>query len=368
MVRTSTVPNPQTTRTELGERQTRRQFASLTLVLVTMLVVPFGLRALNMLAPAETGTPSYLPALEPIWERQMAFDANVVADLKVLQADYVLIGDSMAGSRVDPTDLANLLDPRGVAPIYYAATGSAFWYLAIKNWIVPSQTHPRLIIIFFRDENLTDPMFRVTGMYRGQLDRVARDHEGVLNDILAAHTQGAWFRVHAFADRLFQVERARRWVEPMLVSAPLDVAARGKARRSLLDRMNTELFKLDALRQMAPADMAQGDASTYDFRRNVNRSVLPEMLKIARRAGIKLAFVRVQRRPEGGKPPAQSSELQQYVRDLKSYLEQNGALFHDDWGDADQPLSIYADGDHVSSEFRRQYTENFVRKNPAFFR
>ena len=55
-----------------------------------------------------------------------------------------------------PTHLAVLLGYRDVAPIYYAATGSAFWYLALKNWVVASQVRPKLVIFFFRDENLTD--------------------------------------------------------------------------------------------------------------------------------------------------------------------------------------------------------------------
>jgi hypothetical protein len=56
------------------------------------------------------------------------------------------------------------------------------------------------------------------------------------------------------------------------------------------------------------------------------------------------------------------------VRDLRAYLEANGALFADDWGDSDQPLSIYSDGDHVSRDARAGYTERFLKKHPAFFR
>jgi hypothetical protein len=53
---------------------------------------------------------------------------------------------------------------------------------------------------------------------------------------------------------------------------------------------------------------------------------------------------------------------------LQAYIESNGGLFADDWGDPDQPLSIYSDGDHVSPGFRKRYTELFLRKHPAFFR
>jgi hypothetical protein len=289
----------------------RAQAAALVAVLIGGLLLPLGWRAVNRLAPAGTATPSYLPALEASRAREMAFDTNVVTDLKAMQPEWVLIGDSMAGSRIDATQLSILLDYRAVAPIYYAATGSAFWYLALKNWIAASQTHPRLVIVFFRDENLTDPMFRVSGMYRGNLDRVARDREPILNDILAMHAHGAWYKAHEALDQVYEHGAARVWLEPLLVNAPVSVVARPKARRALLDRINQDVFGLQALRQMAPADMGQGDESAYDFPRNLPRSVLPEMLKVARRAGLKLAFVRVQRRPGGHAPPEQSPALRQ---------------------------------------------------------
>lgn len=346
----------------------RARFAALAAVLAATLVVPLGWRPLDRLAPAGTDSPSYLPALEPSRTREMGFDTNVVTDLKSMQPEWVLIGDSMAGSRVDATHLSTLLEYRAVAPIYYAATGSAFWYLALKNWIVASQVHPRLVIIFFRDENLTDPMFRVTGIYRGNLDRAARDREPVLNDVVAMHTAGGWYKVHASLDRLYESAGARRWFEPLLVDAAVAAVARPKSRRTLLGRINDEVFGLQALRQMAPADMAAAADAAYDFHRDLPTSLLPEMLKVARRAGLHLAFVRVQRRPEGNAPPAQPPALRQYVRDLREYLDANGALFADDWGDPDQPLAIYSDGDHVSREFRERYTEQFLRKHPAFFR
>ena len=69
-----------------------------------------------------------------------------------------------------------------------------------------------------------------------------------------------------------------------------------------------------------------------------------------------------------GEAARQSPALQRYVNDLRRYIEANGGLFADDWGDPDQPLSIYADGDHVSRDFRERYTELFLRKHPEFFR
>ncbi len=130
-----------------------------------------------------------------------------------------------------------------------------------------------------------------------------------------------------------------------------------------------ELFGLQALRQMTAADMAHGDDdSAFDFRRNLPRSILPRMFDAARHGGITLAFVRVQRRPGPDGPPPQSPTLRRYMKDLQAYIESQGGLFADDWGDPDQPLSVYADGDHLSRDFRERYTDQFLRKHPAIFR
>jgi hypothetical protein len=341
---------------------------ALAVVLAATLVIPLGLRALNRFAPATNVPASYLPALEARRARE-PFDAKPIADLRRIQPETVVLGDSMAGTRLDASQLSGMLDYRMVQSFYYAATGSAFWYLALKNWVVASQVHPKLVIIFFRDENLTDPMFRVTGIYRVTLDWAARLGEPTLNDILAMHTRGAFFRVHDTLATIYQHDATRDWLEPGLTSLPIALLVRPRSRPRLLERINAEIFGLQSLRQMADADMAQAeDEAAFDFARNLPRSVLPEMFDVARHGGIKLAFVRVQRRPEADGPPRQSPALRRYVADLRAYIEANGGLFADDWGDPDQPLAVYADGDHLTRDFRARYTELFLRKHPAFFR
>jgi hypothetical protein len=62
----------------------------------------------------------------------------------------------------------------------------------------------------------------------------------------------------------------------------------------------------------------------------------------------------------GGRPPEQSPKLQRYVADLRRWLDENGATFHDDTGDPEQTLDLYADGDHIAN--RRRYTEIFRQR------
>ena len=56
------------------------------------------------------------------------------------------------------------------------------------------------------------------------------------------------------------------------------------------------------------------------------------------------------------------------MTDLQAYLAEHGAYFHDDWGDPDQPLAMYADGDHLVRDARIPYTDRFLEKHAPIFR
>jgi hypothetical protein len=337
---------------------------SLGLVVAGTLVVPLGLRAVNAAVRSPKAAPSYIPAIESPRERA-PFDVAVVNDLRGGRPDYITIGDSMAGTRIDTGDLGRLVYGRRVVGLFDAGRGSAFWYLAFKNWIVEAGVKPRTVIFFFRDENLTDPLFRV---WPGSLDRAASEAEPRLNEILAARANGTFFRVHQAAQAVYQYDAVRAWLEPKLLRAPAALASESAAPDAFLDRMNEEVFKLEALRPMVLADMEAADDKAYDFRKFLPVSLLPEILRLSKVYDVPVAFVRVQRRPEGNKPPRQSKALKRYVSDLASYLAANGAGFHDDWGDPELTLEMYGDGDHIKSEYRSYYTAVLVRKAPGLFR
>ena len=343
--------------------QRRRGFALLAVVLGAF-TVPLGLRAVNAAVRPPDAAPSYIPSVEAPRVRA-PFDSEAVAALRESANDYILVGDSMAGTRIDPGHLSRLIGGHGAAALFHPGSGPAYWYLTFKNLVVNAGLKPKAVVFFFRDENLTDTLFRV---YPSALDRVARQQEPVLDEILAARARGTYYRVHGAVRRAYQYDQTRAWLEPLLIRAPVAWSAGRRARKKLLDAINNEVFALEALRPMVAADMASASGEALDFDRHLPTSVLPEILRLSTLSGIRVAFVRVQRRPVPDGPPPQSPALQDYVRKLRAYLEANGAVLHDDWGDPDQPLSVYEDGDHVTRAFKRTYTEIFFRKNPEIFR
>jgi hypothetical protein len=345
---------------------TRPHGAAALVVLVSVaLLVPLLIRAANATHSDRPLPPTYLPALEGPRERG-AFDASRTPDLVRLNPGYVVIGDSMAGTRIDERRLGALAG-RPVAPLLQPGSGPAFWYLALKNWVIASGVHPRAVFIFFRDTNLTDVLFRLDEQFRWSLDMVAREHEPELDAVLASRIEGPRAFFHRATERIYEGDRARSWVDPALTAWPSRVLFPSKRRRTaFVDEMNAR-FGLDHLRSTEAADVQTSSDPSADFGRYVDRSVLPLMLSDAHRAGLALCFVRVQRRPTGDGPPAQSRELVRYMQQLRAYVEARGAILRDDTGDPDLGLEMYADGDHLKREARERYTEIFFHRLPAVF-
>jgi hypothetical protein len=341
-----------------------RPKAHLAALILITLAVPGIIPLLNAWRAERELPATYLPALEGPRERG-GFDHDRISDLRRLQPGYVVIGDSMAGTRVDERRLAELARVP-IAPLLQPGSGSAFWYLVLKNWVIASGIRPRMILIFFRDTNLTDLLFRLDQQFRWSLDLAALEQEDELNAVIARRL-GPLNHLHRVVDRGLGLERARQRAEPEITAWPATMMIASRRRRTeFLSQMN-ERLGLDHLRRMEAADIQAVDEPEIDFTRDVERSVLPLMLRDASRSGLTLCFVRVQRRPTANRPPSQSPALRRYVDELRRYLAQRGALFHDDNGDPALTLELYEDGDHLARHARRLYTDNLYNRLRSHF-
>ncbi len=343
-------------------RETSRR--DLLVILVIALLVPLLLRPaatrLNAGAPA-----SYLPALDPYRARR-PFDPTFRDDLRRIRPKYVFIGDSMLGSRIDPTHMTRHIRQQ-TWWVMQPGTGSAYWYLAFKNAVLGAGVKPKAVFFFFRDDNLTDIMFRLDQHFRWTVDTMAEEREPELNAAIARRTQGGWHRVHDLVDQAYRVHAVSASAESWLRDWPARVAA-GEPDAAAFHKQLNGLFAFDKLRPTAATDVANVAAPRADFRRQVEASILPEMLRLGREHGVTLCFVRVQRRPRADGPPVESPALVRYMAELRQYLEANGAMFRDDTGDPDYTLDWYKDGDHTGGWTRRRYTELFAVKLAPLFR
>jgi hypothetical protein len=345
----------------------RRPSAALLIavVLIGIAVAPLLLRPLNAVVAGELPPLGYLPSLQ--FRRTLQrFDEDAIGRLRYGNPAWVFIGDSMLG-RIDPLHLGRISSTHDeiVSFLFHPATGPAWWYLAFKNHLVASGIKPRATFIFFRDTNLTDTLFRLEPGYGTSLDLVARRPvERELDAIVARRRRGAWHRLHDAVGRLYQADFAASWMEPLVRRWWVHWRRRSPGARDAFEHQLNDKFYIDNLRYDVAADMAA--AEDPDFHRDLPTSVLPLIVDLAKRHALTVCFVRVQRRPIGGRPPEQSEQLLRYVADLREWLDRNGMLFHDDTGDPEMTLDLYTDGDHVGD--KRRYTDIFRQRLDPLFR
>jgi hypothetical protein len=331
----------------------------LALTIASLFFAPLSLRAVNRLVLSEIPSAGYLPSLE-IRRSHETFDERMIANLQYGNPPWVFIGDSMMGTRIDPIHLGEIsgTGDRPVGFLYHASTGPTWWYLAFKNQLVASGIKPRCVFFFFRDTNLTDTLWRLKGHYGRALDRVARDSEPELDAIIAARMRGGWSPLYRALNTVYEVDVASLWMTPLVHKWFLRWRYPDERSRDRFEQAAENAFALDLLRSDVPSDLA--DSVDPDFARDLPTSVLPLILDLAEEQKLHLCFVRVQRRPENGRPPQESLALRRYVADLSAYVQSRGASFRDDTADPEMTLDLYGDGDHVGD--RRRYTEIFRRR------
>jgi hypothetical protein len=206
-----------------------RGASGLACLVVSLLIVPFVIRVANAERGQRRLPPTYLPALEEPRERG-SFDASRIPDLVRVNPGYVFIGDSMTGTRIDEGRLGALAG-RPVITLLQAGSGSAFWYLALKNWVIASGVRPRAVFVLFRDTNLTDGLFRLDQTFRWSVDKVALDREDELNAVIAARVSTPSRRLELAVEHAYQSDRARQWIEPAFVGWPARVLIPSRSRR-----------------------------------------------------------------------------------------------------------------------------------------
>src|SRR5262249_11385821 len=142
---------------------------------------------------------------------------------------------------------------RSVAPLLYAGSGPAWWYLVLKNWVAASGIRPKAVFIFFRDTNLTDVLFRIDATWA--LDTAALDPQDHLHAAVARRRGSPLYAVRSFVERAYAATQARRVIEPLVNEWPARVMFPYRRQREAFLQAANDRFGLDHLRAMDAADM-----------------------------------------------------------------------------------------------------------------
>ena len=348
-----------------GPRPPATSRLPLVVLLLALPIVPLSLRAVNAVTDVAGRNRSYLPSIENRPSRR-SFDRGPIDTLRHGNPEWVFIGDSMLGTRINPQLLGEISGrgDRNVMFLLQAASGPAWWYLSFKNHLVASGVKPRVTFFFFRDVNLTDTMFRLRGHLGEALDQVALDREPELDAIAAARERGLWWRLDTAFDGLYEVNATYTWLHPTIRRWYALWKYPDPAARLHFENVIEEDFNSNFRRDLA-ADIGSVEDGA-DFNRDLPTSVLPLIMSLSKAHDLPVCFVRVQRRPVGNRPPPQSPALERYIADFKAWAASEGAYFHDETGDPELTLDLYEDGDHVADRLR--YTRIFRQRLDALLR
>jgi len=101
------------------------QGIALVFVIAGLLLAPLGLRAVNVAVRSPNAVASYIPSVESPRPRS-PFDTEAVAALQEASNDFILIGDSMAGTRINPGHLSRLIGGHGAAALFHPGARSSW--------------------------------------------------------------------------------------------------------------------------------------------------------------------------------------------------------------------------------------------------
>jgi hypothetical protein len=311
-----------------------------------------------------------LPALyRPTLYGKLPFDQRLASEVAAERPRYVLIGNSMLGTRIDTPTLEAALGKGCCYVLWTGGAESAWDHQALENVVLAAPYKPKTVFVFFRDVYLTRVTFRANDAYWWKIERLSHEREPEL--MRAMRESRTWQeRLEYDLGLVYPLQKRRDKADYVLEWLASQAVAPGLAYGAPAAERYNELFGLDRLRGTEQADDASAgsDAAIYDFDARLPKSLLPSMVRLAKQAGVQLVFVRVQRRPLPGGPPPQSPELERYIAKLKRYLESSGVGYYDFTGDPELTLDHYLDGDHIAPSWKPASTELFLKRLHGWLR
>ena len=297
------------------------------------------------------------------------FDPKPIAHLRKKQPEVVLIGDSVLGGSIDPALFAREIGVRDVESLWNGGAASAAWYLLLKNYVVASGIHPRLVCIFFRERMLTDATFRTTPTYRRFLESLRQNKEPVYDAVLQGDEEEQSPLGRAI-DWLYPLNTRRHVQQEKISRLDFRVAAGGVSIGRLRRRMN-EIFDVAKLREEIMTESAEVTGEKpEEFTADPKRNFLPHIVETAKEAGLPLCFVREKRYPLPDGTTPQSEDIQRYMADLRRWVESHGCAFVDLTNNPKPDQSMYTKpgDDHIRKGAKEEVTKIYAEKLRPFLR
>lgn len=276
------------------------------------------------------------------------------------RAEFVLVGDSVLAHGIDPQALSALLG-KPAYTIAVPGSASAIWYLILKNIILEAQEKPAYFIIVFRDTILTLPDYHVNGGYVTEIDQYATAHE----DFLLEHSYLNFMNpIEKWALVYFPLYSTRQQITQTVEYYARNVIPSFflTCRRDCLEKALASVYHVDNVEEEFRVDALVADENTLftrqamDFDRQVERSFLPEIIRLARENGVRLIFVH-ERTLLFPSAQAEPQALQEYKQALAAYLKYNNVPLLDFSYDPRLPKVYFEDPLHMNETGKTAFTQ-----------
>lgn len=304
-----------------------------------------------------------LPYPKPLGA-QAEFTPNVQrGDINAIsknQPELILLGDSILYLGVDESAVAKKLDMKTYS-IAVPGSGSAIWYLIFKNVILEATSHPKYVMILFRDTTLTLPSFRTTGYYFDVLDEFARYQEPLLMDLAFINAMSP---AEKYTEQYLPLYSAR-WelrngLDHLLrygLSSAVSRCSENCVDQSMDTVFGEENIDAAAINQPVSDAAVLYTRAALDFKSQVGKSFLPAMIEMAQKNDITLIFVRTKNMTY----PEYASEipaLSTYINSLKDYFStQENVRFIDLAHDERIKAEYFTDSVHFNEEGKNIFTK-----------
>jgi len=284
---------------------------------------------------------------------------DVLEKLTEAQPQFVLLGDSVLHDGVDQTALSQRLGAE-TYNLGVSGSGSAVWYLLLKNIIINAPVKPKYVVVLFRETILTIPSFRTTGHYFEGLDDYARAKESLLVELAYIDPMSPAEKI---AQQYLPLYSARwRLREAMDSTLRYTAASLWKCSTRCVDDALDSSFGKQELDAIAMQQAIYDGQTLYapenmNFEKNINDSFLPAMMHIARSNNIELIFIRMKNMAYP-QQEMETPELRAYLRDLEAYLATQEGVHYINLAHDERILdSYFIDQVHLSETGRVMFTQ-----------
>ncbi len=277
--------------------------------------------------------------------------------------DLILMGNSQLRQGIIADDFIQLTNV-ATTRVFFGGSGAAWWYLVMKNVIDKAKHKPKKLALFFRDNLLTGTQNGVKGQYKPVVDMVALPKEPLLEKLTfsedmstEAYLMNTYWTTH-------QKRKNFKLGFERTVKEDIGASLLGLEKQEI-DTIIQNVFadeKMDSVLFAARFELDMKNRTSFDFTKDLPNSYLPEIIRLAKKNNIELVFVRVKLRRYTEEGEGESSEMSQYMKELKQYLKTQEIPLLDFSKNKKLTAKHFSDHIHLNKEGQKIFTKAFASK------